>query len=306
LKQLDMPDYSSEILPPPPSIKSETVSNPPKINPIAKLVMKLIGMKWNRAGISFSQNDMERMLNKFWQVNSESSLLRWGLTEEETKALVTKCREKQVTVNSALWTAFLIAQREIQGDQASFRKMAGMAISTREKLTFPVGEEFGFFASSMSLKFDCNLELPFWDSARTIHKEIKEAVGKTDLFRMLVTERLPPSLLDSFYFAKYDGFQNKLATKMLKQMNWDKVSYGYSITNVGRVDIETEFGSRTIQSIYGPLLYSDVNEKVVGITTVNGQLTFSMTASTNNVSQNEMNGIRNRVMDLIFKEISGE
>jgi NRPS condensation-like uncharacterized protein len=273
------------------------------MKPIQKLIMKIINNKWNKAGIRLDQKDMERMLSKFWKQNSSPSILRWELSQEGTKKLLAKCRQENVTVNSALWAAFLSAQHEVQGDKPAFRKQAGMVVSTRDNLKLPVGESLGFYASSFSLTLKHKPGLSFWNNARLIHKAIHKEIGKTDIFRMLVTETLPPTLLDSFYFNKYDGLDNKLARKMLKQLKWDKTSFGYSITNVWRVNIGTDYSSRKLEAVYGPLLYSDVNEKVVGITTVGRRLTFSMSCLANNVGREVIEEIRERVMKLIQREM---
>jgi NRPS condensation-like uncharacterized protein len=274
------------------------------LKPVQKLIMKIISKKWNKAGIKFNQKDMNQMLNKFWKLNSRPSICRWELSAETTRNLGSKCRQENVTVNSALWAAFLSAQLRVQGNKPAFRKQAGMAVSTRNKLKVPVGESLGFYASSLSLKLKHVPGISFWDNARQVHQAIHKELDKTDIFRMLVTEFLPPTLLDSFYFCKYDGLDNSLARKMLKQLKWNKTSFGYSITNVRKVNIETEYGSRKLEAVYGPLLYSDVNEKVVGITTVNGILTFSMSCSAENVNSEAVEKIYKQVMQIIESECS--
>lgn len=303
LNQINNSGQKPEFLPPPPPITSDTIPNPKKMKGIQKLIMKLISTKWNKAGISFNQKDSERMLGKFWEQNTTRSILCWEMSPEETKKLVVKCRNEGVTVNSALWAAFLTAQYEVQGDMPAFRKQAGMAVSTRDKLKLPVGESFGFYASSLSFTLKHKIGLSFWDNARLVHKAILEELEKTDIFRMLVAEALPPTLMDSLYFNKYDGLKNRLSQKMLKQLKWDKTSFGYSITNVGRMDIQTNFGSRKLEAVYGPVIYSDVNEKVVGITTVDGRLTFSMTSGAVEVGNKVLQQIRDRVISLLKEEV---
>ena len=96
---------------------------------------------------------------------------------------------------------------------------------------------------------------------------------------MLIAESLPPTFLDALYFAKYGLVQSGMANRMLSKMDWAGTSYGYSITNVGRVDILAAYGPRLIEAVYGPFLFSDVNEKVVGVTTVGDRMTFALTCN---------------------------
>ena len=76
--------------------------------------------------------------------------------------------------------------------------------------------------------------------------------------------------------------------KLLKKMNWDHTNYGYSITNVGRIDIPNRYGDLELDAVYGPLLYSDVNEKTVGVVTVAGKLTCTITYNEKHVSENDV------------------
>ena len=57
-------------------------------------------------------------------------------------------------------------------------------------------------------------------------------------------------------------------------MGWHQITYGYTLTNVGRFDIPTSYGPLKLEAVYGPLFYSDVEEKMVGVITVGGQLSF--------------------------------
>jgi hypothetical protein len=177
-----------------------------------------------------------------------------------------------------------------------------MAVSNRDKLKLPVGESLGFYASALRFTSKYDPRRSFWDNARQVHTVIQKEISTTDPFRVMASEALPPTLMDSLYFQKYDGFQNSLSAKILKQMKWDTTSLGYSITNVGRVGIDTKYGSRELEAVFGPVIYSDVNEKVVGITTVGGRLTFSMTCGVGGLPKTVIEQIRERVMMILEEE----
>ncbi len=94
---------------------------------------------------------------------------------------------------------------------------------------------------------------------------------------MLSAEALHPTLLDSLYFNKYGLLDETMPKVFLRKMGWDKVTYGYALTNVGRFEIPTTYGSLQLESVYGPSVYSDVDEKVVGVITVGGCLSCILT-----------------------------
>jgi hypothetical protein len=62
--------------------------------------------------------------------------------------------------------------------------------------------------------------------------------------------------------------------KLLRKIGWHRITYGYALTNVGRFDIPTTHGSLKLEAVYGPLFYSDVEEKMIGVITVGGRLSF--------------------------------
>lgn len=57
----------------------------------------------------------------------------------------------------------------------------------------------------------------------------------------------------------------EMSKRLLKGMGWDRITYGYAITNVGRMDIPTVYGPLLFDAVYGPSFYSDVEEKIVGV-----------------------------------------
>lgn len=196
------------------------------------------------------------------------------LDAEETAQLAERSRAEKVTVNSALWAAFLAAQHEVQQDHLRYRQRSALAVSTRDKLNVPVGEALGFYASSLTVRLPYSPSVPFWDNARDVHARITKELAKTDLFRMLSAELVHPTLLDSLYFKKFGLAKGTIPSKLLRKMKWHQTTYGDALTNVGRFDIPTRYGPLELESVHGPLFYSDVEEKMLGIITVGGRLTF--------------------------------
>lgn len=269
----------------PPEITIETAENPPEFKGIVKAIMGLINKIWRKKQFRFGLGDFGRLNETYWKKNIGMRVLSSELSVEETTALAERCRAEGVTVNTALWTAFLMTQNEVQGNRPKFRNQAGLAVSVRNKLKVNVGQAFGFYASSLPLRLKLKKGQSFWDQTRLFHAMIKKGQSKKNPFAMLISSLIDPGLIDSLYFSKYGLFDSKLSKKFLGKMAWDKVNYGYSITNVGRVDIDNTYGDLKLDVVYGPLVYSDVNEKTVGVTTVGGKMTFVMTHNLDEVSE---------------------
>jgi NRPS condensation-like uncharacterized protein len=304
LQQLAEPEREVEILPEPPAITRDTVSSPPPSNFIARGFIGLFNKLWARQNIRFDSSDLKRLHRTFWERNRDVGLLAWESSVAETKALVLRCRAENVTVNSALWTAFLAAQYEVQGKAEPYRRSAGLAVSTRDKLTLPVGEAFGFYASSLTAHLEYDPRRTFWDSARIFHEKIGDSLAKTHIFRSLSAELLAPTLLDSLYFSKYGLIRSRLSDKLVQQMNWQGISYGYSITNVGRMNIPTSYNQYQLESVYGPFVYSDVNEKTIGVITVGDKITFLMSYNEAIVTSPTAEEIRQTAMDYLSNALN--
>lgn len=297
LQHLGEPDGSMEILPDPPVIDRNTVPSPPKIRPARRKIVELLNKRWEKKNIRFDHDDMKRLHRVFWEKNRDRRLLTWILSEEMTRALVSCSRKEKVTVNTALWTAFLAAQYEVQSPLKSYHQRCGMAVNTRDKLLVPVGESFGFYASSLTVRLKYTPRKEFWENARNIHSRIRTELERTELFRALIADLLSPSLLDSIYFSKYGLIKSRISDMMLSMMNFDKISYGYSITNVGKVKIPSVYGPLQLDAVYGPAVYSDVNEKLIGAVTTGDRISFMMTYNENNVSTDSAKQIRDAAIN---------
>lgn len=303
LRQLAEPDRAAEILPEPPAITRDTVPSPPPSNLIAKGVIGVFNKLWARQNISFNSDDLKQLHQVFWEQNRAAGLLAWEISVAETKALVSRCRAENVTINTALWTTFLAAQHDVQGDAEPYRPSAGLAVSTRDKLNVPVGEAFGFYAASLTTQLRYEPHRTFWDSARIFHEKIKDSLAQTNIFRSLSAELLAPTLLDSLYFSKYGLIKSRLSDKLVQQMNWQGLNYGYAITNVGRMHIPTTYDQYQLESVYGPIVYSDVNEKTVGVITVGDKVTFLMSYNQTIVAPATAEKIRKTTMDYLSNAV---
>lgn len=280
LKYLAEPMHESKNPIDPPPIDFTTVPTPPSTNVLLRFMMSRINKKWAAKNIRLSEAEMRRMHQAFWEKNSAIQVLAWTLDPEATAGLVKRCRAENVTVNTALWTAFLGAQYDVQCDRQRYRQRSALAVNTRDKLKVPVDDAFGFYASSLTVKLPYAPEKSFWENARQVHLKIANELSRTNIFRMLFAEMVHPTLLDSLYFSKYGLLLDEtMPKKLLRIMGWHKITYGYAITNVGRFDIPSTYGKLQLEAVYGPLFYSDVEEKIVGAITVSGRLSCTLTCN---------------------------
>ena len=240
------------------------------------------------------------MLHRYFEENSAIQVGNVELSQHETSCLVSRCRKERVTVNSALWAAFLTAQH-LTLPKTSIHVTAGLARNLRPLLRPDPADSFGFFAASVTLQLPFKPDLPFWHMARKVHDRIRRRLDAENPFQMLILEHVHPTLVDSMYFQKLGFIDERLSQKMLKLAHWHKLYYGCAITNVGRLNIPEQYGHLNLEAVQGPVVYSDVNEKTVGITTAAGRLSVSMTTNGLQVSGQDASRLLSVARDTLLE-----
>jgi NRPS condensation-like uncharacterized protein len=149
LLHLGDPTRDVEVLPDPAPIESNNMPAEVSLNGIVKFFLKRINKQWAADPIFFDLGDYRDLSAAYWQ-NFNHQIFSLELTEAQTEALVVRCRKEQVTVNSALTTAFTGAQTIVQGEKP-YHTRIGVAASVRDRLQQPVGEVMGFYAGLVNL-----------------------------------------------------------------------------------------------------------------------------------------------------------
>ncbi|ESA33885.1 condensation domain-containing protein [Leptolyngbya sp. Heron Island J] len=251
---------------------------PPSIsvNWLRKIIIKSINQKWLRKAITFNDEDYQNLHNTFWQ-RHRASVLRWDMAPSQTAMLVACCQQEQVTVNSALYTAFLKAQKQIQGDAHDYFHNILVPVDFRNRLTKPVDEAVGFYVSAVKFKLKAAKERPFWEMARIIDKKTRQQLTDKNIFAAQKLSLLTPSFLDGMVFAKHGYLDDKMAVSYVKRTGLDKLFAGMTISNLGRLSIPVDYGGLHLDALMGPAVYSDIIEKVLEVVTVGGNMNLTLT-----------------------------
>jgi hypothetical protein len=175
-------------------------------------------------------------------------VIPFALTEAETSVLVRRCRAEGVTVQAALCAAFLKPFAE--GQSSTFMRKVEIPIDIRDRLTQPVGESYGLFISLVELGLDCSPGRSLWDIARDAKSGLVNAMRDGRFF-------FAPTVIIS------------VTGKLPAGMDFG-AGFDISISNLGRVDIPTRYGSLTLESLYAPTFnVSKSDHRVLGVTTFN-------------------------------------
>ena len=181
LEHLGDPDKSVTVLPDPAPVDAETIPSGSSLNPLVKYAIRRINRKWEANPVYFDQHDYEALTEAYWQTY-EHQLLPIELSQTETTELVERCREEQVTVNTALAAAFTAAQSNVLGGKRYEPKL-GVAADLRVRLRHPVGEVMGFYAGVATHSYKPDPKVGFWDNARKLHSKLQEGFTDETLFK---------------------------------------------------------------------------------------------------------------------------
>ncbi len=247
------------------------------VNSGIKQIIKKINSKWEKRAISFRYSDYLGLHKQFWQ-NHRPYILSWQLTEGLTSELVKKCRLEQVTIHTALCTAFRLAQIDIQGNSAKYFSRVASPVNLRNKLSKKVGETFGLYASGIFTKLKRYAALDFWNTARKYHQKLRKNISHKKIFRIALMGELAPSLVDSLFFAQEGLLNEPITNRLLKLIKWDGINSGIMISNLGRFQIPRKSGSYELISMHGPSIFDLRNQKYLGVITTAGKINLTLTS----------------------------
>jgi len=285
-----------------PDRKVQKMSEPPLATPgnfptdikLGKPIMfavNTMNKQWQKKKVIFDDEDIDNIFRAYWD-NYRFNVISVELNENETSDLIEKCKQHGVTVNSVLNTAFLAARYSIQGNFKGGRRNIMLPVNLRKRYKNPVGEHFGHYATGFQFKLSYNPKLDFWENAKIFNKEVKKKLDINEMFKFAVlTGLIDQSIVDarsfSFMgklvpsnFSRYEKIQafsndetnivNKRAKKQIPQLP------GLALTNLGRLDYPTKYGSLELDRFIFVASGSTFIELVISAVTVAGKLSFTI------------------------------
>lgn len=220
--------------------------------------------------------------------NKRSSILHWCLSPEETAILVSRCHEKQFSVQSVICAAFLLSMaQEMNSPEDAVHKCVSPC-NVRNYVVPAIGEDFGLYISGLFTSHTLKPEISFWELAQEVKHQINDLIVPDKMFE---------------YIRPTKAF---LSTQPNPQMVYQQMTQkgDICVTNLGRLNIPQQFGSLYLEAIYGPIVQSSENIKIVGVATLGGKMFFTFTFSESVLSRSQAERIKAGAMQRISEAVA--
>ena len=210
-------------------------------------------------------------------------LISWNLSKEETNLFTQMCKMRQVSVHSAICTAFLPDISIINNP-----------VNLRGRLSYPIGEAFGLYAGAAIVNMEYKDTYDFWENAKRYQK------------------KLHLSLLDKNVYKIFKMVHTGISIDVLKDLAalFFEVAVpqeAFAITNLGSLDrlgINLDSKKFSIESFYGAISFA-MGAITVLVYTMRGKMYFNFHYLESRHNTQRMNSMvanaKNRIIDLLNK-----
>ena len=315
------PAAKARVLPVPAPIYLENLPKDVAPSGLIKYFVNKIKQKWADEIVFFDQEDYVALNKAYWE-NFNHEILSVELSEAETSVLVARSRKENVTVNTALITAFSGAQNFVVGEKPHHAKTVS-AVSLRDRLPNHPGEGMGYYALGLEVNYKYNVKKSFWENARIYHKKVNSNTSNKKVFGDLsIFLQMDSNIYEALNFKKlgtlvdqnsprYEklhsfGKKEDVVVRLLKRAKMETLEaklIGPAITNLGRLDFPRFYGSleldRLIMQPGGafPLVHVDM---VIGAVTCSGKLSLVVEYAEEAIDIATMKSITDKAMEYLL------
>lgn len=284
---------------------------------LMKLIMGNANRKWEKNPYYFDHNDAVAVQDAYWEKYKFNTVLL-ELEPQETNVLLKQCRNKGVSVGSAVIAAFIAAHEDIVGPFVKSQKQLWVPFDMRRHATAPISDVFGLCIGAPRFSYTYNVKKPFWENAAVLHNEIHKRVAKLDSHTMETPDSHPTFMdaLSSFAFLKEVVPEAYTKTENLKRYFHDEKNITFSFakrsrsmvpgaipSNLGPLDIPKTYGDLQIDKmVFFPVISDSVPLNLGGVS-IGDRMVFSLSypepKDGKSVMTDKMIQIRNQALEYI-------
>lgn len=271
---------------------------PEKITEIFLTMINEINEKWRVEARSFNQEDFRNLHKEFWRKHTPRILLL-ELSESKTKFLFSICKEKSVSVNSALCTAFLAGYYNVCGSFKEHQQKVTISVNLRNYMNRPVGEVFCPYYGAISFKFSYNPEEQFWENSRKFHQAVQKEINAGNMYGAIsLYERLDPMLITATNFAFFYQDISEAAVVLAKSLI--SSAPGMIGSNLGKIEIPEKYKEFQLERMFFvPSAGNPALPLSLGTITIGNKLTCTIPFIEEVHNSVRMEKIRNETLNIL-------
>lgn len=237
----------------------------------------------------------------------ELAVHTWLVQGRDFLALTRSCKQRGVTVNSAVCAALLKARHAVQGSDVPYPADYILPVNIRQRLIPPVQEEMGFYTSSISGRVPGIEAMTHAQVAEYIDAQVKKNLQTNGFISTPLLTNLHPTLLDTMIFARYGLCRDRFVHWVMKFLKWDKRAADFEISNFGRLDFLPRSWKDVTISHLAIAIHMPLIEKFICITTIDDVMTFTCTYNLQDVSSETIQHMGQETVRLLqeFSAASG-
>jgi NRPS condensation-like uncharacterized protein len=273
LQAMDTPNFQGQILPEYPAFEDL----------IPNFELPVLSQESNSEAPKFDFPEIETNANR------RLRLLTWSLAPEKTTSLIFHCKQEKTSVHAAICAAFLMAiyqQKQTQDDFSTLKCLS--PINIRKYLSAAIEEDFGYYFSLRLTSHPLSAKMNFWDLARSVKSQLNQHMSAEHIFadipqnQALVSMNPKPELVQNIIYQTY--------------------GYDLLVSNLTRLDIESQYGELELVGIYGPASSSRIqNERFIGVATLKDTMFFTFVYFEPEILTSDAVRLQEEAMDLLTK-----
>jgi NRPS condensation-like uncharacterized protein len=214
-------------------------------------------------------------------------LINWKLGVEQSKALFAHCKKEGVTVNTAIGLALMEAFKAVNGE-ASHGK-ATCPVDIRRYMPEVKRDMLFSYGLALNISLQQSIGTSFWEKAKALQTHVSKQMAK----------------LNPYEFTMIMEASHGSVHKLRKFLTYAKVGNDFMFSNMGKLDIPTQYRNFSVETIYSPTVIGPfANPNTIITTTFNGQMDFSFVSNQEFMPRATAAQIQETAMEILFETVT--
>ncbi len=220
------------------------------------------------------------------------ALHSWSFAEEEANKIVSFAKKNNLSVHAVLGAVLLRAFSLELKEKNSFKGVLQSPVSFRPFMVDEAKDYFGLFNGILTADVDCSPERTIPEIALEIYTKLKAQLDNYE------------PLIGYYFFNEYflDGIEDP--ELFFSNREDEPFNYDFSLSNLGRVQMQKKYGNYEIEEIYGPIFSAIRGEIVISANTHQGRMFFTCIYDKDCFDYTAGSAIMQTALN-IFKDIAG-